>query len=188
MRKSGTNVFRVIDVDESNILNWKGLIIPVKLSSLNTLHLIEVFLDIGRNFIITILDKLGLLSYPLVLFDTVGIWKSVLGALPKANCTFNCTVVSLIVVYKLASMAVWHFDWTTFSLYSALKIIILKGISLTGKFVNRGNILACINTTIAQILCNGHVCCAIQTFPVRSTSLPVTIDLLANWFISAGKH
>ena len=82
MRKSGTNVFRVIDVDESNILNWKGLIIPVKLSSLNTLHLIEVFLDIGRNFIITILDKLGLLSYPLVLFDTVGIWKSVLGALP----------------------------------------------------------------------------------------------------------
>lgn len=28
MRKSGTNVFRVIDVDESNILNWKGLIIP----------------------------------------------------------------------------------------------------------------------------------------------------------------
>ena len=67
MRKSGTNVFRVIHVDESNILNWQGLIIPVKLSSLNTLHLIEVFLDIGRNFTISILDKLVLLSSPLII-------------------------------------------------------------------------------------------------------------------------
>lgn len=35
IRKSGIKVFREIAVDESNILNWQGLIVPVGLVVFN---------------------------------------------------------------------------------------------------------------------------------------------------------